>query len=357
VLVKSVYGGGGRGIRTASNKKELQLNFASAQREAKTLFGRFVIYVEKTLVKPRHVEFQILCDEQGNRIHLAERECSIQRRFQKLVEFSPSPVVNVALRGKIGSRAVKIAELFDYQNAGTVEFLFSDGEFYFIEVNSRLQVEHPITEMLTGIDIVKEQIKVAKGDSLRINQGAVSLRGAAIECRINAEDSTNDFAPSAGKITSFQQPAGPGIRVDTALHEGYEVTFFYDSLIAKLVAWATDMREAMARMRTALSEFVIEGVKTTIPFHRILIDDPEFLRLNLSTSFIDDRSILAKINENGAWGSSENEEVAALAAVIFRNMRRDTVPMRNSSMSCSKWRNYPVTDYTETPIGRFPDVL
>jgi pyruvate carboxylase subunit A len=364
VLIKSVYGGGGRGIRTACNKRDLELNFASAEREAKASFGRFAIYIEKKLVRPRHVEFQILCDEHGGRIHLGERECSIQRRFQKLLELCPSPIIDYRMRDEIGRRATKIARTFNYENAGTVEFLYSEGEFYFIEVNSRLQVEHPITEMVTGVDLVKEQIRIASEEELTLEQECLSMRGWAIECRINAEDPANDFSPSSGRISYYQQPAGPGIRVDTALYEGYEVTFFYDSLIAKLIAWGRDLNETLARVRNALSEFVIEGVKTTIPFHRVLLEDAEFRRMNLSTNFIEDRDLIAKVTLREDETGSEIEEVGALALPLLRkNLSRPTVFAKESTAyagGVSRWKDFgngTMSSFVLGATSRFPDVI
>lgn len=289
VIIKAALGGGGRGMRVAHNKKELKKLFSIAKREAETAFGDDRVYLEKYLECPRHIEVQILADEQGHVISLGERECSIQRRHQKLVEESPSPVVTPEMRKQIGNYAIKAAKAISYKSAGTVEFLLDRvGKFYFLEMNTRIQVEHPVTEMVTGVDIVKEQLKIASGEQLSLKQGDVNLKGHAIECRINAEDSDNDFRPSPGKILGLYIPGGPGIRVDTHIYGEYEIPSHYDSLIAKLIAYGDEREECITRLDRALSEFLVEGIHTTIPFHRDIIRDDRFRRGEIDTGFITD---------------------------------------------------------------------
>jgi acetyl-CoA carboxylase biotin carboxylase subunit len=277
VMVKAAVGGGGRGIRTASDPTELGGVIEEASREAKAAFGDAALYVEKLLVEAHHVEIQVLGDRQENVIHLFERECSMQRRRQKLLEEAPSPALDPETREAIAEAAVRLARSVHYVSAGTIEFLIDrDGAFYFIEMNTRIQVEHPVTEMVTGVDLVKEQLRVAAGEPLGFGQDEAALRGAAIEFRINAEDPANRFMPSPGQITALELPGGPGVRVDTAVFDGYTIPPFYDSLVAKLIVWGRDRAEAIARGRRALQEFRIEGVKTTLPLHLDLIDDERF---------------------------------------------------------------------------------
>jgi acetyl-CoA carboxylase biotin carboxylase subunit len=277
VMVKAAAGGGGRGIKVARGPDELGEVLTQAAREADAAFGDASLYVEKLLVDARHVEVQVLGDSRGDVIHLYERECSLQRRRQKLVEEAPSPALDPETRRGICEAAVRLATAVSYTSAGTLEFLLdSSGAFYFIEMNTRIQVEHPVTEMVTGIDLVKEQLRVAAGEPLSVRQGDVELRGAAIELRINAEDADNDFMPSPGQITALELPGGPGVRVDTAIFDGYTIPPFYDSLVAKLIVWGRDRAEAIERARRALQEFRVEGIKTTIPFHLALLDDPGF---------------------------------------------------------------------------------
>lgn len=288
VLVKAVAGGGGRGIRIAHNDISLANAFYMAQSEAETAFDNPKLYIEKYIEQPRHIEVQILGDNKGRIVHLGERDCTIQRRHQKLIEESPSPAMNSKLRKEIGYIAVKIAKEIGYVNAGTIEFLLDPkGNFYFIEMNTRIQVEHPVTEMVTGIDIVKEQLKIASGMELGFEQKDIEMRGWAIECRINAEDPENGFTPSPGKITRYHMPGGPGIRVDSHIYAGGFVSPYYDSMLAKLIAHGRDRNEAIRRMNRALSEYVIEGVKTTIPFHKIVLNDPHFQSGRYSTDFVE----------------------------------------------------------------------
>ncbi len=291
VMLKAAAGGGGKGMRIARNSEELESAFRIAQAEAKAAFGDSRIYVEKFLKKPRHIEVQILGDSHGNVVALGERECSIQRRHQKLIEESPSPVVDAKIRKKLLTSAVKAAAGISYQSAGTIEFLMDeDKRFYFMEMNTRIQVEHPVTEMVTGIDILKEQLKIAQGEKLAFNQSDVVLRGNAIECRINAEDPNRNFVPVPGKINFFHMPQGLGVRFDTHIFAGYTIPSYYDSLIGKLICHGSSRQEAIARMRHALEELVIEGIPTTIPFHLQIMDNKKFAAGDISTHFIEEIS-------------------------------------------------------------------
>jgi len=291
VMIKAVAGGGGRGMRVAHNDISLVKGYHTARSEAEKAFGNSGVYIEKFIENPHHIEFQILGDSRGNIIHLNERDCSIQRRNQKVVEESPSPLLehkHKGLRKTMGKAAVKIAEMAHYTNAGTVEFLVDDhGNFYFLEVNKRIQVEHPITEEVTGIDLVKQQIMIAMGEPLRISQSDVHIRGHAIECRINAEDPFDDFRPSPGRIEMYYSPGGRGVRVDSHAYAGYSIPPHYDSMIGKLITFGKDRREAMDKMSRALSEYMITGVKTTIPFEMAILQDPNFRRGVYSTNFIE----------------------------------------------------------------------
>lgn len=293
VVLKAVAGGGGRGIRMAHNDISLVNAFFMAQSEAETAFDNSKLYVEKYIEKPRHIEIQILSDSKGHVIHLGERDCTVQRRYQKLIEESPSPAIDNKLRKEMGNIAVKIAKEIGYVNAGTVEFLLDKtGNFYFIEMNTRIQVEHPVTEVVTGIDLIKEQLKVASGMTLEWDQKDVQIRGWAIECRINAEDPDNGFTPSPGKISRYHMPGGPGIRIDSQIYAGGFISPYYDSMLAKLIAFGRDRAEAISRMDRALAEYVIEGIKTTIPFHQKVINDPRFQSGKYSTDFVE--QLLAK---------------------------------------------------------------
>jgi acetyl-CoA carboxylase biotin carboxylase subunit len=287
VLIKASAGGGGRGMRVVHAPDDLERLFDAARREAEAAFGVPDVYMEKYLLEPRHVEFQVLGDTHGNLIHLHERECSIQRRHQKLLEESPSMALDADLRARMAAAALQAASAVSYVNAGTVEFLLdSRGEFYFIEMNTRIQVEHPVTEMVTGIDLIKEQIRVAAGEPISFTQEEVTPQGHAIECRINAEDPTT-FAPSPGKIRSFHLPGGPGIRVDTACYAEAVVPPYYDSMIAKVVAHGNTRGEAILRMRRALESFVVEGIKTNVPLQQRIVRDEDFVRGRLSTKFME----------------------------------------------------------------------
>jgi acetyl-CoA carboxylase biotin carboxylase subunit len=287
VILKASAGGGGRGMRVAGNERELTELFEVASGEADKAFGSREIYLEKYLAAPRHIEFQVFGDQEGRVVHLGERECSIQRRHQKLLEESPSEALDDDLRTRMGEAAVRAAKSVEYLGAGTVEFLLdSDGKFYFMEMNTRIQVEHPVTEEVTGFDLVKEQISVAAGNPLSFGETPVKARGHAIEFRINAED-PETLAPSPGRLTAFHPPGGTGVRVDTAAYQGYLVPPYYDSMIAKLIVQGRDRREAISRGRRALDFFVVEGVKTTIPLHRRILEEGEFLRGELSTRFME----------------------------------------------------------------------
>jgi acetyl-CoA carboxylase biotin carboxylase subunit len=289
IMLKAAAGGGGKGMRMVRNNEELENAWQTARAEAEAAFGNPAVYIEKFIEKPRHIEIQILADEHGNVIHLGERDCSIQRRHQKLIEESPSPIVTPELREAMGQAAVKGAKSVKYRNAGTIEFLVDkDGNFYFMEMNTRIQVEHPVTEMVYGIDIVREQIRIASGEKLGIKQKQIKPNGHAIECRINAEDPFNGFRPSPGKITALHFPGGFGVRVDSHIYQEYVVPSYYDSMIAKLIVHAKNRDEAIARMLRALDEFVIEGVHTTIPFHIKILNSPQFRSgVDYDTKYID----------------------------------------------------------------------
>jgi len=287
VIIKATAGGGGRGMRVVNRAEDLGRAFQAAQAEAKSTFGNDGVYLERYFLEPRHIEVQVLADQHGRVIHLGERDCSIQRRHQKLVEETPSPVVDDKLRREIGRVAVEAVKAAHYRNVGTVEFLLDkDRNFYFMEVNTRIQVEHPITEMVTGIDLIKEQIRLAAGHPLSLRQQDVVLAGHSLECRINAED-PEKFTPSPGTITKYSPPGGFGVRVDSAMESGSIVVPHYDSMIAKLITHGRDRQESMARMRRALGEFVIEGIKTTIPLHRRILEDSDFQKGHVSTTFLE----------------------------------------------------------------------
>jgi len=288
VILKASAGGGGKGMRVCHNDVRLISAFLTAQREAEAAFGNSDVYIEKYIEKPRHIEFQILADQHGHILHLGERDCTIQRRHQKLIEESPSPAINKKLRKKMGEMAVRGARAVNYVNAGTIEFLLDkDENFYFMEMNTRIQVEHPVTEMVTGLDLIKEQIRVAAGEKLRLKQEDVKFEGSSIECRIYAEDPDNEFRPSPGKILGLNLPGGKGVRIDTHVYQGYEVSPYYDSMIAKLISHASTRREAIAVMQRALEELFVEPIKTTIPFHKQVFGNPAFLRGRFSTDFVE----------------------------------------------------------------------
>lgn len=290
VMIKASAGGGGKGMRIAQSKNDLIKAIQTAQSEAEAAFGNAEVYIEKYVEEPRHIEFQILADKYGNTVYLGERDCSIQRRNQKLLEEAPSSALTPELREKMGQVAVKAAQAVNYYNAGTVEFLLDKhNNFYFIEMNTRIQVEHPVTELVTGVDLIKEQIRVAAGEKLGYSQKDIKINGWAIECRVNAEDPSRNFMPSPGKISGYLAPGGIGVRVDSAAYEGYVIPPFYDSMVAKLIVWGKDRNEAISRMKRALEEYVVEGVKTTIPFQLRILDNAFFQRGDFYTNFIQRR--------------------------------------------------------------------
>jgi acetyl-CoA carboxylase, biotin carboxylase subunit len=288
IMVKAAAGGGGRGIRVAEDEDELRKAVQVARREAEAAFGDGTLYLEKLLVAPRHVEVQVMGDHEGNVIHLYERECSMQRRRQKVLEEAPSPGISPGVREKMAEAAVRLAREAGYANAGTVEFLVEDEVFYFIEMNTRIQVEHPVTEMLTGVDLVKEQIRIAAGDPLSLAQEDVPMVGHAMEFRINAEDPDQDFMPSPGEISRLEVPGGPGVRVDSAIYQGYQIPPFYDSLVGKLIVWALTREEAISRARRALREYRLEGIKTTIPLHLRLLKGEAFRSGEYHTGYLEE---------------------------------------------------------------------
>jgi acetyl-CoA carboxylase biotin carboxylase subunit len=337
LLIKATAGGGGKGMREVGNIEELSGLLRAARREAESAFGDGNVYLEKLLTSARHIEFQILADDHGHVIHLGERECSLQRRHQKLLEESPSPFLDEKLRKKMGQVAIKAASAVDYLNAGTIEFLVDkDQTYYFLEMNTRLQVEHPITEFVTGIDIVKEQIRISRGRKLRIKQRDVRLQGWAIECRINAEDPYNDFLPSTGKITQSLLPTGPGVRVDTGVYAGFEISPFYDSLISKLICWGESRGAAILRMRRALDEYRILGVKTNIPFHQSILASHRFIAGHYDTRFVEERFSMDKAEE----GKEDLTGIAALMATVVahRESQRSSQIVRRGARDTSNWK-------------------
>jgi acetyl-CoA carboxylase biotin carboxylase subunit len=315
VMLKASAGGGGKGMRLVREESELESAYRTARSEAQNAFNDSAIYVEKYIERPRHVEIQILGDRHGHLIHLGERECSLQRRHQKVMEECPSPAVNGDLRRRMGETAVRIAKLAGYWNAGTVEFLLDPQlDFYFLEMNTRLQVEHPVTELVTGIDLVKEQIRIAAGEELASRQEDVEMRGAAIECRIYAEDPANNFFPSPGLIARLQAPAGPGVRRDSGVYEGWQVPLEYDPLLSKIAVWARDRDGARERMRRVLGEYEIQGIHTNIPFFRRVLEHPDFVEGRLDTGFID--RVLAEGLMEDEPPSEEEERAALLGALL-----------------------------------------
>lgn len=319
IILKPAAGGGGIGMKIVQRREELQPALASAQSIASSAFGDETIYIEKYLSEPRHIEFQVLADKLGKTIYVSDRECSIQRRHQKLIEESPSPVMTEELRERMGSIAVQAAKAIGYVSAGTVEFMYSRGEFYFLEMNTRLQVEHPITEMVTGVDLAKEQIMIASGEPLNYSQNDMTIRGWAIECRINAEDPQNDFIPSPGRISRYRSPGGPGIRVDSGVYNGYVIPPFYDSLISKLVAHGKDRTEAVARMERALFEYIIVGVHTNLVFHKAVMRNARFRSGDINTNFIKEENILEKVKE---VAKEDYEKGKSLASALGADTRK-----------------------------------
>ncbi len=293
VLIKATAGGGGRGMRVVREEAELEESLELTRAEAQAAFGNGAVYLEKFLDHPRHIEFQILADAHGEVIHLAERDCSVQRRHQKVIEESPAPGITEEQRMELGERVTAACKKMNYRSVGTFEFLYQDGEFYFIEMNTRIQVEHPVTEMVTGIDLVRHQLLVAQGEPLSIRQSEVRLRGHAVECRINAED-PKTFLPQPGKVTHFHSPGGPGVRMDTHLYTGYTVPPNYDSMIGKVIAHARDRTVALRRMNRALTELVVEGIRTNVPLHQELLEDPQFQEGGVNIHFLENRAASAE---------------------------------------------------------------
>ncbi|RLF96097.1 acetyl-CoA carboxylase biotin carboxylase subunit [Thermococci archaeon] len=297
VLIKASAGGGGIGIKIVNSEEDFEEALASTQRLAKSAFGNDAVFIEKYLEEPRHIEFQVLADSHGNVIHVRERECSVQRRHQKLIEETPSVVVNDELREKMGEIAVRATRAAKYENAGTVEFMYSKGDFYFLEMNTRLQVEHPITEVITGVDLLKEQLNIASGGELSYTQEDIKGDGHAIECRINAEDPLNNFTPAPGKIVRYAEPGGPGVRVDSGVYQGFTIPSAYDPMISKLIIWGRNRNEAIVRMKRALWEYQISGIRTNIPFHEVVMNHEKFIKGDYTTHFIPQYNILEEVKK------------------------------------------------------------
>lgn len=323
VMIKASAGGGGKGMRVAESSDRFMDLLAAARREAAGAFGNDEVYLEKMVPNARHIEIQVLADSHGNTIHLGERECSIQRRHQKLIEEAPSVAVEETLREEMGAVAIAAAESVNYVNAGTVEFLFDtrDNKYYFLEMNTRLQVEHPVTEIVTGVDIVKEQMTIAAGRRMRYNQSDIVNKGWAIECRITAEDPFNNFMPSSGNIVYLQEPTGPGVRVESSLFRGMEVNLYYDPMVAKLIAWGETRAEAILRMRRALNEYRIGGIKTSIPFHQHMMDSTEFIWGTFDTGFLSRR----RMGSEQRLSEEHEKVIAAAAALIAHEEGRQAV--------------------------------
>jgi acetyl-CoA carboxylase biotin carboxylase subunit len=338
LLIKASAGGGGKGMREVNTLEEMPALLESARREAESSFGDGSVYLEKVVEGARHIEIQILADQYGNVIHLGERDCSLQRRHQKLIEEAPSPFMDEELRQKIGSVAVKAAKSVDYINAGTIEFLVDkDRNFYFLEMNTRLQVEHPVTEVVTGIDIVAEQIRIARGRQLSYKQEDIVLRGHGIECRINAEDPYNGFLPSTGRITHSLLPTGPGVRVDTGIYPGFEITSFYDPMIAKLIVWGETRGQAILRMRRALEEYRIVGVRTNIPFHQTMMNSHRFMGGQYDTRFVEDRFSMPDPEDEREKHIPDIAAVFATLVAHQENQRSAEFVMRNER-DTSNWK-------------------
>ena len=338
VLLKSVYGGGGRGIRLVTSDKELKENYESATGESMAAFGKSAILVEKFLEKIRHIEYQMARDTHGNTVHIFERECSIQRRNQKLIEQTPSPVVDQETRDRIGELVVKAAKAVDYTNLGTAEFLRTDdGDFYFIEINARLQVEHPITELVSGLDLVKLQIDIANGEEIPFKQKDLKMNGYAIECRINAEDTFLDFAPSTGPVPDVTIPSGPGVRCDSYLYSGCTVSSFYDSLMAKLCTWGQTFDEARLRMLNALGDFYIQGVETSIPLYKTILKTEEYKKGDLSTDFLKRYGILDRLTADIKADKETNKDAALAAAVIHSEYFKSRV--KSTTENSTRWKS------------------
>ena len=338
VMLKSVYGGGGRGIRIVNTDQELQDGYETVTAESIAAVGKSAIIVEKFLEKTRHIEYQMCRDHHGNAVHLFERECSIQRRNQKLIEQTPSPAVDEAKREEIGELVVKAAEAVDYTNLGTAEFLRADtGEFYFIEINARLQVEHPISEMVSGLDFVKLQLDIANGEPLPFKQSDLKMNGYAIECRINAEDTFLDFAPSTGPVPNVTIPSGPSVRCDTYLYPGCTVSPFYDSLMAKLVTWGQTFEESRLRMLNALNDFYIQGVETSIPLYKTILKTDEYKNGQLSTDFLKRFGIIDRLKED-LKNQRKDKQLAAIAAAVMHSTFYQS-RVKSSTVTNPRWKS------------------
>jgi len=338
VMLKSVYGGGGRGIRIVNTDQELQDGYETVTAESIAAVGKSAIIVEKFLEKTRHIEYQMCRDHHGNAVHLFERECSIQRRNQKLIEQTPSPAVDEAKREEIGELVIKAAEAVDYTNLGTAEFLRADnGEFYFIEINARLQVEHPISEMVSGLDFVKLQLDIANGEPLPFKQSDLKMNGYAIECRINAEDTFLDFAPSTGPVPNVTIPSGPSVRCDTYLYPGCTVSPFYDSLMAKLVTWGQTFEESRLRMLNALNDFYIQGVETSIPLYKTILKTDEYKNGQLSTDFLKRFGIIDRLKED-LKNQRKDKQIAAIAAAVMHSTFFQS-RVKSSTVTNPRWKS------------------
>jgi len=353
ILLKAAAGGGGKGIRFVREPKDLLSSLRTARSEARSAFGDGRVYLEKAIAPARHIEVQFIADTHGNVVHLGERECSVQRRHQKLVEESPSPIVDAALRERMTSATVNLIRTIRYVNAGTAEFLVGpDRNFYFLEVNARIQVEHPVTEWCTGVDLVQEQFRVAAGLPLSFTQEQIELRGSAMECRISAEDPDNRFLPATGAVLAVQEPSGPGVRVDSSLYPGLQVPLFYDPLLSKLIVWGKDRAQAIARMRRALAEYHIVGVRTTLPFARWLMEHPRFIAGDMSTDFIAEEWDTRKqrpepevVQADATEGEISPAQVAAIVGSLLmqeqaeeEKLRRQPVTSGNGGEEGSRWR-------------------
>ena len=345
VMLKAAAGGGGKGMRLVRSRDEIASALSMAQSEALSSFNDASVYIEKYIERPRHIEIQLMADQVGHTVYLGERECSLQRRHQKVVEECPSPVVDEDLRKRMGEASVRIARAAGYVNAGTIEFLVDqEKNFYFLEMNTRLQVEHPVTEMVTGRDLVHEQIRVATGEPLSFSQDQIVMRGAAIECRIYAEDSENNFLPSPGLITRIKTPGGPGVREDSGVYEGWEVPVYYDSLLAKFCVWAQTRETAVNRLARALDEYEIEGIRTTLPFFRSIVRNQQFKRGDFDTGFID--RFLNQQNQAPASGEETGEadrqliDLAAIAAVLHSKANASELNAATLQTTESRWKRY-----------------
>jgi acetyl-CoA carboxylase biotin carboxylase subunit len=337
VLLKAAAGGGGKGMRVVHAEEDIERAFSAARHEAQSSFGDGSIYLEKYLARPRHIEIQVLADTRGHTLHLGERDCSVQRRHQKMIEEAPSPAITPELRARMGATAVAAAEAVGYRNAGTIEFLFQDGDFYFLEMNTRIQVEHPVTELVTGIDLVQWQLRVAAGEALPFSQDDVVPHGHAIECRITSEDAVHGFLPSTGRISLFEAPGGPGVRWDGSVIEGMDVSLYYDPLLGKLIAHGPDRATAIERMRRALAELRIIGVETSAPFHRRVMVEPDFRAGDVTIRYLDDHPLLLQHDDD-----EHTLRAAALAAALLEDearSRRGHQRIDVGARQGGRWRN------------------